>query len=413
MTSGRRFQRHHKVDARLDFNLPTLSGGMRNHKLNVFFQGRTFSNLRSCFCLSVGWQRLTAVLITALVICGCGDQDEIRRYRAPKLASLDSVSPSPAAHSRLDTSAPQRMLGAIVPIDGYAWFFRVNGDPDQLQAHVEPFKQWLSSIRFVDEKPTWQLPDGWRVLPPSGMRFATILLDPADEQLELTVIPLPIEGDPEPAILANINRWRGQVGLVAIESDQLSATSEAIPLEEMTATFVDLISEESAAAGPGMMSDRTSPKQPSVPAENSVGTRIDLDVPDGWEPASLVTSRGGITIRHEAAFEVVRSGQRLEFTLDRLPPAGSLLMNVNRWRAQIGLDPIPEDRLKEAVSRIEVGGVTADLIELIGDQETILGVIAVQEKQAWYFKLKGNNELAAEEKENFLSLARSVTFPEG
>jgi hypothetical protein len=386
---------------------------MLNYKSSVFFQGRCFSDPRRCFCLSVGWQRLTAVLITSVVLCGCGDQDEIRRYRAPKLAKLDSVSPSSAAHSRLDTSAPQRMLGAIIPLDGYAWFFRVNGDPDQLQPHVEPFKRWLSSIRFVDEKPTWQLPAGWRMLPPSGMRFATILPDPADEQLELTVIPLPIEGDSEAAILANINRWRGQVGLAAISSDQLSETSEAIPLEAMTATFVDLVSEESAAAGPSMMSDGTLPKQPRVPAENSAGTRIDLVVPEGWDSASLVTSRGGITIRHEAAFEVARNGQRLDFTLDRLPPTGSLLMNVNRWRAQIGMAPIPEDRLGKTVSRIEVGGVAADFIELIGDQETILGVIAVQEKQAWYFKLKGNNELAAEEKENFLSLARSVTFPEG
>jgi hypothetical protein len=125
----------------------------------------------------------------------------------------------------------------------------------------------------------------------------------------------------------------------------------------------------------------------------------------------LIISRGGITIRHEAAFEVTEGAKRLEFTLDRLPGAGSLLQNVNRWRGQIGLEPLGADEVGQAVQKLDLGGVAAEMIELKGEQETILGIVAVRGAEAWYFKLKGDNELAEREKENFFKLARSVKFP--
>jgi hypothetical protein len=302
------------------------------------------------------------------------------------------------------------MLGAIVPIEGNAWFFRMNGTPEQLQPHVAPFKQWLQSIRFENGQPRWELPDQWRMMPASGMRFATILPDPQRDDVELTVIPLPIDGDPEQAILANINRWRGQLNLSPIDQSQLSATTEAIPLEGLTAVFVDLISENRLDGEAGQASGRTEP-EPEGERAASEGNRLEFETPKGWQPAPLVISRGGITIRHEAAFEITSGEQRLEFTLDRLPAAGSLLQNVNRWRNQIGLEQIGSQELTQATGQVEVGGVTADFVELIGGQEAILGVIAVRDDLAWYFKLRGDKELAAREKEKFLSLVQSVKFP--
>jgi hypothetical protein len=340
---------------------------------------------------------------------GCGDSDQIRRYRAPKAAQVDLLVEQPAAHSPLDTSSPQRMLGAVIPIEGYAWFFRINGDTQQLQQHVEPFKEWVASIRFEGDKPTWKLPDQWRRKPASGMRFATILPDPEEDDLELTVIPLPLEGDPKQSILANINRWRGQLGLKPIGEEQLSETTESIPLDGLTATFVDLASDSKTSQDREESAGQLVPMSgPEASSGDPAGIRF--ETPDGWNPAPLTVSRGGITIRHEAAFEIASDGQRLEFTLDRLP-SGPLLQNVNRWRGQIGLQPVNADELPEIVRKLEVGGMEADLVELVGEEESILGVIAEQGTQTWYFKLKGNKELAAREKENFLSLARSVSFP--
>ena len=349
-------------------------------------------------------------LLLALLLVGCGESDEIRRYRAPKASVVNAPAEPPAAHSPLDTSSPQRMLGAIIPIEENAWFFRMNGAPEQLQPHVATFKQWLQSIRFEDDQPRWELPGQWRMMPASGMRFATILPDPQRDDVELTVIPLPIDGDPEQAILANINRWRGQLNLSPIDQSQLSATTEAIPLEGLTAVFVDLVSENRSGGDAGQASGRPEP-QPKREGAAPERSGLEFEPPEGWQTAPLVISRGGITIRHEAAFEITSGDRRLEFTLDRLPAAGSLLQNVNRWRNQIGLEQIGAQELTQATRKVEVGGVTADFVELIGDREAILGVIVVRDDSAWYFKLRGDKELAAREKEKFLSLAQSVKFP--
>jgi len=88
-----------------------------------------------------------------------------------------------------------------------------------------------------------------------------------------------------------------------------------------------------------------------------------------------------------------------------------LLQNVNRWRGQIGLEPITDDQLSAALARLDIDGVAADMVELVGARETILGIMALQNGQAWYFKLKGDKDLVEREKENFRSFAESVQFP--
>ncbi|MCL4204517.1 MAG: hypothetical protein KJ000_18685 [Pirellulaceae bacterium] len=311
-------------------------------------------------------------------------------------------------HAPLDSQSPQRMLGAIIPNQGQAWFFKVNGAPDELVPHVSAFKDWLKTIRFDGGKPSWQLPGNWRQMPASGMRFATVRLGPEEDALELTVIPLSIEGDPTQNILANVNRWRGQLNLGPIREDELAENTEAIPINGLTATFVDFVNQGSSLASG---SPSSSAAATTTPPASGVGSGVELQAPEGWTAAPLMISRGGITIRHEAAFEVTDGAKRLEFTLDRLPGAGSLTQNVNRWSGQIGLEPLDADEVGRAIQKLDLGGVAAEMIELKGEQETILGIVAVRGTEAWYFKLKGDNELAEREKENFLALARSVKFP--
>jgi hypothetical protein len=57
----------------------------------------------------------------------------------------------------------------------------------------------------------WSVPDGWVRLPEQQMRVAAFQVDPADKDAVLTVIAMP---DQIP-LVANLNRWEGQVGLPA------------------------------------------------------------------------------------------------------------------------------------------------------------------------------------------------------
>jgi len=152
---------------------------------------------------------------------------------------------------------------------------------------------------------------------------------------------------------------------------------------------------------------KSAAKSPHPQSDDSV---IQFETPDGWKPGELVISRGGITIRHQAAFVVSDGQRRIEITVDRMPAMGSFLQNVNRWRGQIGLEPIEREELDEVRQSIEIGGSAADYVELVGQSESILGVIAIRENEAWYLKLKGDNELANREKENFQAFVKSIKF---
>jgi hypothetical protein len=151
------------------------------------------------------------------------------------------------------------------------------------------------------------------------------------------------------------------------------------------------------------------PKEEVAPTPKAARS-IRYTVPEQWAPGQEVVSRGGFTIRHEAAFEVVDGDQRVDVTVDRMPGGGSLLQNVPRWSAQVGLEPAPPSEVEGAIEKIEIGGVPAEYIELTGETESVFAAVVSAGAEFWYIKLKGANELAANERERFKAFLGSIQF---
>lgn len=84
----------------------------------------------------------------------------------------------------------------------------------------------------------WDAPQGWTELPGSGMRLAT--LTPPGGGAEATVVALP--GDVGGA-LANVNRWRGQIGLPAFDEAGLAKSRATIRSSVGPVTVYDFTSE--------------------------------------------------------------------------------------------------------------------------------------------------------------------------
>ena len=305
-----------------------------------------------------------------------------------------------------------RMLGAIVPSGSDAWFFKLSGDKNAVAIERESFLELIESVTFDDplSSPKWKLPKGWKRLPDdapentSGMfkRFATLTIPSGDEHLEVTVTHLPMpEDDSDEFMLANFNRWRGQLQLTPIDVRQLKKTTLKIPLEGTEATFVDILG---TAAQQGM----AAPRARSTPvAERSRGDSPDpvdptFKVPDGWMRSSGVPFS-------KFSFEVTDGGQNALVTVSPLQDS-ELLANVNRWRAQLGLGSIMQKELDEQVKRIKLGDVTAKYLQVEGETQTILVVIAVNEGTTWFIKLKGDRELAEKQKEKFEEFVKSFRF---
>src|ERR1043165_3704139 len=83
---------------------------------------------------------------------------------------------------------------------------------------------------------TWKAPQGWE--PPPGaqpMRLATFRPGEGMPEVTLSAFPGDVGG-----LLANINRWRGQLGLAPIDEAQLARSTQTATIEGVSVTTVDL-----------------------------------------------------------------------------------------------------------------------------------------------------------------------------
>ena len=71
----------------------------------------------------------------------------------------------------------------------------------------------------------WKAPAGWKRLPGSGMRFASFTVPAGGGEAELSVVVLP---GPAGGDLANVNRWRGQMGAAALDEAGLARESKKV-----------------------------------------------------------------------------------------------------------------------------------------------------------------------------------------
>ncbi|MBI4376179.1 MAG: hypothetical protein HY549_06975 [Elusimicrobia bacterium] len=80
----------------------------------------------------------------------------------------------------------------------------------------------------------WKAPEGWKEEPGSGMRVASFRTPLG---AELSVVSLPGEAG---GALANVNRWRGQLGLKEIAAEGLASSSRKLGTPIGEALLVDI-----------------------------------------------------------------------------------------------------------------------------------------------------------------------------
>ena len=150
------------------------------------------------------------------------------------------------------------------------------------------------------------------------------------------------------------------------------------------------------------------PEQPS--------TQLTYDAPPGWTPGQLIASRRGITVRYQAAFDVVDGEKKVKITVSQFPAAmANPLMQINRWRRLIQLEAVTQEQLDKQIKKIQINQTSGDYIELVGlskteQPQTTLGVIVVDGPRVWFFKLDGDSELAQREKQRFEAFLQSARF---
>jgi len=85
----------------------------------------------------------------------------------------------------------------------------------------------------------WTLPKGWTQTMTGGMRYATIKpAVPGSIDVSVVVLPGPAGGE-----LANVNRWRGQLGLAAVDAAALASMRKDVHSKAGTFALYDFSSE--------------------------------------------------------------------------------------------------------------------------------------------------------------------------
>jgi len=129
-----------------------------------------------------------------------------------------------------------RLLGAIVPHADRTWFFKLAGPADQVAAHKAEFEQFVRTLRFdssdsgsIAQTPaqtpapapsiapappagvTWQVPAGWVAEPPTSMLIGRFQAGSA--LVKVSSFGFNNFG----SLQANLNRWRGEVGVGPVD----------------------------------------------------------------------------------------------------------------------------------------------------------------------------------------------------
>jgi hypothetical protein len=291
------------------------------------------------------------------------------------------------------------------------------------------------------------------------MRVASFKVTGAGgEQADVSVIPLPGMAGTDSA---NVNRWRGQVGLSVLTDDELQKAAENIEaggqpaqlydiagtnptggsaerilgviqhrdntawfykmtgdadvVEKQKAAFVDFLKSlnfgaaaptqtEISAANP--TGDGNMGTLLTIPTPAASGNRPNWQVPAGWQEVSggqflvakfTLTGDGGAT----AAVNVSSSAG----------DGGGLAANVNRWRGQLGLQP---DTEMLQPPQIDVAGGKASVVDISGtDARTgqparLVGIIVSLPDQTWFYKLMGDAKVVESQKDAFIQFVQSA-----
>ncbi|MEP4077709.1 hypothetical protein [Haloferula sp.] len=291
----------------------------------------------------------------------------------------------------------------------------------------------------------WHAQEGWAEEPAGQFQLAVYGLGP---DLRVTVSMLPGEAG---GVAANVNRWRGQVALDPLVASEITGAEvpgfegegelklhELLgesgsgilagilrlsgetwffkmsgPVDELTdhrSSFLTFLASIETKEGSGFGDQGP----PAAKSEEPKKPKIDFEVPEGWTVGEESPMR---VASFRAAGE---DGFQADIAVVPLPgDSGSILDNINRWRAQLQLEEL-EDENDPAVGKAVDGPVGTYFLTHMKSEETIVedefqGAISAAiikgDKYTWFLRMSGEARVVEANRSNFESFVESVRFP--
>ncbi len=288
----------------------------------------------------------------------------------------------------------------------------------------------------------WQAPPDWKQ--EGGSRFLTAAYTlPGGGRV--TVSKLAGDGG---GLAANVNRWRGQVGMKSVPEEELGGLPVEVPGSGKEMLLYNLAPESLAADADGILAavlpldsetwyfKFTAPtavlrekggvfmdflrtvrlagmEAVPTPSMRPVKPAVTVTAPEGWEKSE------GSAMR-VASFSITgEDGSTADVSVIPLPgEAGSVQDNVNRWRNQLGLPPIADAEDPALGTVIDgpsgeffLSHMTGTEPGTDGKKSSISAAILAKPETNWFFKITGEAGLVEANREKFEEFVRSAKFP--
>lgn len=301
------------------------------------------------------------------------------------------------------------------------------------------------------------VPAHWKKQALSSMRLASYLVAGEDSAVvEVSFTTLRRAGG---GLLANVNRWRDQLGQPPIDEATLKQTTQTIntffgegivvdvegkgPVADPAkdGRIVGVIAETAneawyfkmrgnaalaaiekenffkwvgsvkPAAGEEPATSTAPPlANPAVappggtPAADKAG--VTWQLPEDWKQAAAAGSMRYATIAITAA-----DGAAAELVVSHFPgDVGGDLENVNRWRQQAAVPPVDAAGLAPLITHLSAGPKTLSLIDVTGPKQRLIAGWTRHGPDTWFFKLTGPEPLVGAEKAKFTAFLESIRF---
>ncbi|QDU86155.1 hypothetical protein Pla163_33040 [Planctomycetes bacterium Pla163] len=310
----------------------------------------------------------------------------------------------------------------------------------------------------------YDLPEGWTTRATTSMRVVNLVVA-RDPRAECSLVLLGGDGG---GLKANVDRWRGQMGLAPMSAVEFAALDHA-PLLGQDAVRIDFAGAYSGMGGEAMSGYRmlgliavspggsaflkfTGPAdvvgaeveafyalgaslRPAGTAATGAAPSADATAADTATPGGTVPAgtrevgetlswiapaswkRGGPRMMREVTFTTDASGATECYISSLGGDGGGIRSNFDRWRGQMGAEPLNDLEVAE-LPRIDSLGTQAILIEISGSftgmggeqvqDALMLGAVIALDDRTIFVKLIGPAASAAAERENFRAFLASL-----
>jgi hypothetical protein len=155
----------------------------------------------------------SGIVAATLLLAACGGE-KVSVYRVPKEKDPELPAAAEDAGAAGQPASGARMADASVPT-------------------------------AAGESLAWEAPAAWKSKPASAMRKGSYTVPGAGAESDLSITAFPGDVGGE---LANVNRWRGQVGLSPLQSGELESSVSRVEANGLKFTVVELAPKGDANA---------------------------------------------------------------------------------------------------------------------------------------------------------------------